>query len=222
VICFYSLVHQRRSRLDAYQYLQPILEEALPRTLRTAVEPVPELREFDFVGRRWRLHARVGRRQPQTRLLPLMSVIVELLRTGENRKLSHAIRPEVPVAEIFRLPAHCRKNASPPARVIEEEKFLDEARRKLPVFAQQQRGLREAVWLARSVQPENIGFIFLCTCQRIVHRSQHKTDRRNDQQRQRQYRRIGQLPDLPSRVSRRLSESLRWSPNCPWALRSWG
>src|SRR5580700_2113048 len=92
--------------------------------------------------------------------------------------------------KIFRFPAHRCVDPGTAARVIEKDELLNRPRFHLAILAQKKRRLRESVRLTRGIESEDIGFVLLCSCKRVTNRQVEKTYYRNDEQGQRQHRRI--------------------------------
>src|SRR5580658_177910 len=63
--------------------------------------------------------------------------------------------------QILRLPAHGCPDTIPPAWMVEEKPFLHRARTHLTIFAEVNRGPREAVRLAARIQPVHVRFILI-------------------------------------------------------------
>src|SRR5689334_9968225 len=95
------------------------------------------------------------------------------LRTG--LAYGSAVSLKVSPLPILRFPLHRHQDAVPAAGMIEEDPLLQGTRRHLPVLAQEQGRLREAVGLARRVDAEEIRL-------RLVGADDGVGDRRHDEE----------------------------------------
>ena len=73
----------------------------------------------------------------------------------------HRAGLDVRVVQVLFLPDHHHVDAVAARRVIEEHELFERRRIELAVFAQMQRGLGEAVRLARGIDAENVRLRFL-------------------------------------------------------------
>src|ERR1017187_9875206 len=99
--------------------------------------------------------------------------------------------------QILLLPAHGVIDSVVAAGMVEEDVLLHRAGMHLAILAQMNRSLRETVGLAAGIQSEHVGFVLGSARVSVEQRRGDESYDRDQQNDQRQHRRVADAADLP-------------------------
>src|ERR1700690_2124847 len=119
-------------------------------------------------------------------------------------------RPGSEQLQILLLPGHRVMDSVVTAGMVEEDVLLHRTGMHLAILAQMNRGLRETIGLAAGIQSEHVGFVLGSASVSIEQRRGDESYDRDQQNDQRQHRRVPDAADLPP-----LSPALQAPPERP-------